>query len=70
MEKLAITRTDLFGVRVIMTIMRVLVGELLYRAVTGHILVLECLLSDACGLLWSCHIMLDIKYRHFLRTRL
>jgi hypothetical protein len=42
-EKLAFTRANLSGVRVIITIMRILVEELLYQAVMGLIPVLSCL---------------------------
>jgi hypothetical protein len=41
-EKPAFTRMNLFDVRVITTIMCILVQELLCQAVTGRILVLEC----------------------------
>jgi hypothetical protein len=44
-----------------MMIMHVLVEELLYQATMGRILVLECLLSGACGHLWSRHVLPDIK---------
>jgi hypothetical protein len=43
MEKSTFTRANLSDVRVIMEIMRVLVEEFLYQAVTGQNLVLECL---------------------------
>jgi hypothetical protein len=42
MEKPAFTRANLSDIRVIMTIMRVLVEELLCQVVTGRIPVLEC----------------------------
>jgi hypothetical protein len=43
MEKSTFTRANLSDVRVIMEIMRVLMEEFLYQAVTGQNLVLECL---------------------------
>jgi hypothetical protein len=68
MEKPASTRMNLSGVRVIMTIMCVPVGEVLHQAMMGWIPVLECLSSDARGLLWLCHVVLGIKCRRFWRT--
>jgi hypothetical protein len=70
MEKTTFARTNLFGVRVIMVIMHVPVGELLCQAVTGWIPVLKCPLAGACGLLWLCPIMPDIKCHRFPRIRL
>jgi hypothetical protein len=51
-EKPAFTRVNLSNVKVIMTIIRVLVKELLCQTVMGQIPVLECLLSSARGRLW------------------
>jgi hypothetical protein len=61
---------NLSDVRVIMTIMHILVEELLCQAVTGQILLLESLLSGACGCLRLCPFKPDIKCRCFQRTRL
>jgi hypothetical protein len=70
MENSVFTMVNLSDVRVIMTIMHVHVVELFYQATMGRISVLKWLLSHARGCLWSCPIMTDIKYRHFLRTQL
>jgi hypothetical protein len=70
MEKLAFTRANLSGVRVIMVIMHVLVGALLSQATMGWILVLKCLLSGARGHLWLRPIMPGIKCHRFPMTRL
>jgi hypothetical protein len=64
----AFIRMNLSDVRMITVIMRILVKELLYRAVTGWILVLECLLSGAFGHLWLHPVMPDIKCRRFPRS--
>jgi hypothetical protein len=70
MENPAFTRVSLSDVRVIMTIMHVAVEELLHQAATGWIPVLKYLLSGACGHLWPCPVMPDIKCRSFPKTRL
>jgi hypothetical protein len=48
--------------------MRVLVEELLCQVVTEHILVLECLLSDARGRLWLYLVLLSIKCHRYPMT--
>jgi hypothetical protein len=53
-----------------MTIMHILVEELLCQAVAGQILLLESLLSGACGCLRLCPFKPDIKCHCFQRTRL
>jgi hypothetical protein len=70
MEKPAFTRVNLFDVRLILTIMRVPVVELLYQVAMRWISVLKCLLSGARGCLWSCPIVPGIKYYRFSRIRL
>jgi hypothetical protein len=52
MDKPTFTRANLSNVRVIMTIMRVSVDELLCQTVMEQIPVLKYLLSSACGSLW------------------
>jgi hypothetical protein len=61
MEKPAFTRANLSDIRVIMTIMRVPVKELLCQAVTGQIPLLKCLWSSMRRSLWSHPIVLNIK---------
>jgi hypothetical protein len=70
MEKPTFTRTKLSGVRAIMTIMRVPVGELICQTVIGRIPVLKCPLPDVRGCLWLYPVIAGIKYCRFLRTRL
>jgi hypothetical protein len=62
MENPVFTRESLFDIRVIMTIVHVLVVELLCQAVTGWVLVLECLLPDTRGHQRSCPFMFVIKW--------
>jgi hypothetical protein len=68
-DKLAFTRTNLSGVRVIMTIMCVPVGQFLCQAMMGHIPVLEYPLPATRGLLWCRLDIAGIKCCRYLRTR-
>jgi hypothetical protein len=68
MEKPAFTTASLSNVKVIMTIMRVPVVELLCQVATGCIPVLKYLLSGVYGRLWPCPIVRDIKCCRFPRS--
>jgi hypothetical protein len=68
MEKPALIGASLSDVKMIMTVMRVLMAKLLWQAVTGRVLVLECLLPGARGCLWLHHVLPSIKWTHFSRT--
>jgi hypothetical protein len=68
MKKLTFIRTNLSDVRVIMTIMRVRVIELLCQMTMRQIPVLKYLPSGACGRLWSCPVVPDIKCCCFPRS--
>jgi hypothetical protein len=61
MKKLAFTKENISDFRVIMTIMRVPVEELLCWAATGWIPVLKYLMSGARWHLGSCHVVPGIK---------
>jgi hypothetical protein len=65
MEKSTFNRVSLSNVRVIMAIMHVLIEELLYHAVMGWALVLECPLRGVCGLLRLHPVMSGIKWHCF-----
>jgi hypothetical protein len=68
MENPAFTGAILSNVRVIMTIMRVLMKELLCQAVMGQIPVLEWLLSGVRGCLQLCLVLCGIKWHRYSRT--
>jgi hypothetical protein len=63
-------RVSLFDVKIIMSIMRVLMVELLCPMVAGRIPVLECLLLGACGCLWLRPVLFGIKWPRCLRSGL
>jgi hypothetical protein len=68
MEKPTFTRVNLSNVRVIVSIMRVSMVELLCQEVMGYISVLKYLLSGVRGRLWPCPIVPSINCRYFLRS--
>jgi hypothetical protein len=68
MEKHTFTRVNLSNVRVIVSIMRVPMVELLCQELMGYISVLKYLLSGVCGCLWPCPIVPSINCRYFLRS--
>jgi hypothetical protein len=51
-----------------MVIMYVLMEELLYQAVMGRIVILECELSSVRGCMWLRLILHDIKWHRYSRT--
>jgi hypothetical protein len=70
MEKLVFSRMNLSDVRVIITITRVPVKDLLCQTVMGRIIVLECPLSKVCGRLSLRPVVPDIKWCYFSSIRL
>jgi hypothetical protein len=70
MEKPACTRANLFGIRVIMSIMRLLAEELICQTVTRQISVHVCLSVRARGRMQLRPIIPGIKCHFIPRTRL